>query len=138
MTGGCVGVVSALHPLPHANHARAQTNFDDDSPMHARLGRWAEGSEAFSQSLMLRRRKLFDVDKGFDEERRKVVEAIEYVANLWTRCAITRARKESLVCREVGAGAALTTQHACNQCLPQCGSTKPTFLRQQLRSDCSG
>lgn len=68
---------------------RKQTNFDDDSPMHARLGRWAEGSEAFSQSLMLRRRKLFDVDKGFDEERRKVVEAIEYVVNLWTRCTNT-------------------------------------------------
>lgn len=78
----------------HASHARvvyayAQTKLDDDSPMHARLGRWAVGSEALSQTLMLRRRKLFDVDKGFDEERRKVVEAIEYVASVWTRCANT-------------------------------------------------
>lgn len=55
--------------------------------MHARLGRWAEGSEAFSQRVMLRRRKLFDVEKGYDEERRKVVEAIEYAVSMWARCA---------------------------------------------------
>jgi len=69
---------------PHRDR-REQTNFDDDSPMHARLGRWAEGSEALSRVLMLRRRRLFDVEKGFDEERRKVMEAIEYVLSLWTR-----------------------------------------------------
>lgn len=62
-----------------------QTNFDDDSPMRARLGRWAEGSETFSQALMLRRRKLFDVEKGFEDEKRMVMEAIEFMASLWTR-----------------------------------------------------
>lgn len=84
-----------------------QTNFDDDSPMHARLGRWAEGSEAFSQAMMLRRRKLFDVDKGFDEEKRKVVEAIEYVANMWTRCAGKKAAPVGVL----HACAALAKQH---------------------------
>lgn len=53
--------------------------------MHAQLGRWAEGSEALSQTFMLRRCRLFDVEKGFDEEKRRVVEAIEYVASIWTR-----------------------------------------------------
>ena len=64
---------------------RKQANFDDDSPMHARLGRWAEGSEALSKTLMLRRCRLFDVEKGFDDERRKVMDAVEYVLGLWTR-----------------------------------------------------
>lgn len=65
---------------------REQTNFDDDSAMHERLGRWAEESEALSQKAMLRRRCLFDVEKGFDEEKQKAMQAVEYVLSLWTRC----------------------------------------------------
>lgn len=71
---------------------REQTKFDDDSPMHARLERWAAGSEALSQSFMLRRRKLFDVEKGFDDEKRKVAEAVELALRMWSRCVSVRAR----------------------------------------------
>ena len=39
---------------------------------------------------MLRRRKLFDAEKGYDEEKRKVVEAIEYAISLWARYVKTR------------------------------------------------
>ncbi|CAM9599254.1 unnamed protein product, partial [Scytosiphon promiscuus] len=64
---------------------RWQAKFDDDSPMHARLERWAVGSEALSRSFMLRRRKLFDVEKGFDDEKRKVAEAVELALSMWSR-----------------------------------------------------
>ncbi|CAB1111934.1 unnamed protein product [Ectocarpus sp. CCAP 1310/34] len=64
---------------------REQTKFDDDSNMHARLERWAAGSEAWSKRLMLRRRKLFDVEEGFQPEKRRVMEAVESVLALWTR-----------------------------------------------------
>ncbi|CAM9130285.1 unnamed protein product [Ectocarpus sp. 4 AP-2014] len=63
---------------------RWQTKFDDDSNMHARLERWAAGSEARSKRLMLRRRKLFDVEEGFQPEKRRVMEAVESVLALWT------------------------------------------------------
>ncbi|CAM9138462.1 unnamed protein product [Ectocarpus sp. 12 AP-2014] len=63
---------------------RWQTKFDDDSNMHARLEQWAAGSEARSKRLMLRRRKLFDVEEGFQPEKRRVMEAVESVLALWT------------------------------------------------------
>ncbi|CBN75312.1 conserved unknown protein [Ectocarpus siliculosus] len=63
---------------------RWQTKFDDDSDMHARLERWAAGSEDRSKRLMLRRRKLFDVEEGFQPEKRRVMEAVESVLALWT------------------------------------------------------
>lgn len=69
-----------------------QTKFDDDSNMHARLERWAAGSEARSKRLMLRRRKLFDVEEGFQPEKRRVMEAVESVLALWTRCMCMLAR----------------------------------------------
>ncbi|CAM9128740.1 unnamed protein product [Ectocarpus fasciculatus] len=61
-----------------------QTKFDDDSNMHALLERWAAGSEARSKRLMLRRRKLFDVDEGFQPEKRRVMEVVESMLALWT------------------------------------------------------
>lgn len=53
--------------------------------MHARLERWAVGSEALSASLMLRRLRLFDVDKGFDV-RRRAAGVIEQAETIWNRC----------------------------------------------------
>lgn len=93
---------SACHPvscpknfgfLYNAFSDRGQTKFDDDSNMHARLERWAAGSEARSKRLMLRRRKLFYVDEGFQPEKRRVMEAVESVLALWTRCVCVLARK---------------------------------------------
>lgn len=81
-----------MGPFPDSTSATSssgkQVKFDDDSPMHARLERWAVGSEALSQSFMLRRRKLFDVEKGFDEEKRKVAEAVESALSMWSRCVL--------------------------------------------------
>lgn len=57
--------------------------------MYARLERWSVGSEAFSESLMLRRRALFDVEKGF-ETRRKATEALDKLLYYWQRCARDR------------------------------------------------
>lgn len=64
---------------------QTQTKFDEDSTAYAWLERWAIGSEALSESLMLRRRSLFDVEKGFDAKRR-AAEAIERVQSVWHRC----------------------------------------------------
>ena len=53
--------------------------------MHARLERWAVGSEALSASLMLRRLRLFDVDTGFDLRRRAAGVIVQAEA-MWSRC----------------------------------------------------
>ena len=67
-----------------ASSLRTQSKFDEDSPMHARLERWAVASEALSASLMLRRLRLFDVDTGFDL-RRRAAGVIEQAEAMWSR-----------------------------------------------------
>lgn len=76
-----------LSTIRGAHNTKAK--FDEDSEMYARLERWSVGSEALSESLMLRRRTLFDVEKGFDT-RRKTTEALNKLLAYWQRYARDR------------------------------------------------
>lgn len=81
-----VGPRTYFIPVEHPHPSlRTQTKFDEDSPTHARLERWAVGSEALSAALMLRRLRLFDVDTGFDL-RRRAAGVIGQVEAIWSRC----------------------------------------------------
>lgn len=61
--------ITSLLPSPFGYLSLlVKDKFDEDSQMYARLERWAAACDASSVSLMARRRRLFDLETGFDFE----------------------------------------------------------------------